>query len=188
MVFGDSRSDFLNINYIFKTIAIDIAKRIANKHDFIIDGFGGCGGNIIQFSKYMKKVFAIELFQERIDMAKHNAKIYNVGNNIEFLHGDFFEKIKLFHDFDSIFLSPPWGGINYHENKIYPFNRLIYNRGMEMISLCFSITKNICLLLPKNIDIIDLLTISQIFDTSVEIEYIYKGNVHFVTIAYFGDF
>lgn len=47
-------------------------------------------------------------------MAKHNASVYGVEENIEFLVGDFFELASKL-SADMVFLSPPWGGPNYSE-------------------------------------------------------------------------
>ena len=93
----------------------EIAKYTAKliKGKTIIDGFCGCGGNVIQFSKYCSKVYAIDISKSKLDLCKNNCEVYNCKNNIEFIHSDFLEmknKIKA----DYIFLSPPWGGTEYN--------------------------------------------------------------------------
>ena len=55
----------------------------------ILDAFCGVGGNTIQFAKYFK-VIAIDIDPRKIEAARHNAKIYNVEQNIEFIVGDYF--------------------------------------------------------------------------------------------------
>ena len=68
-----------------------IAKHIASRCvcDVIVDGFCGVGGNTIQFAKLCKKVIAVDINPSKIEMAKKNAKIYNVEDKIEFVVDDF---------------------------------------------------------------------------------------------------
>ena len=55
----------------------------------VIDAMAGIGGNTIQFAHYFDKVIAIDISKERLDMAAHNAAVYGVDENIEFISGDF---------------------------------------------------------------------------------------------------
>lgn len=57
-------------------------------------------------------MIAIDIDPEKIRLAKHNADIYEVGDRIEFIVGDYtqlYQKLKA----DVVFLSPPWGGPKY---------------------------------------------------------------------------
>ena len=88
----------------------------------VIDGFCGSGGNVIQFSKYCSKVYAIDIDPKKIEICKNNCKVYNCKNNIDFIEYDFlkieeYKPIKVKADY--IFLSPPWGGINYKNSDVY---------------------------------------------------------------------
>lgn len=61
---------------------------------------------------FTKTVIAIDIDPKKIEMAKHNAGVYNVADRIEFIVGDFlqmYSKLKA----DMVFLSPPWGGPQY---------------------------------------------------------------------------
>jgi trimethylguanosine synthase len=49
----------------------------------------GVGGNAIQFAMTCERVIAIDNSAEKIEMAKHNARIYGVEDRIEFIVGDF---------------------------------------------------------------------------------------------------
>ena len=88
-----------------------IAKYISllTRGKIIIDGFCGSGGNVIQFSKYGKKVYAIDIDENKINICKNNCNVYQCDNNIEFILDNFLNvKNKIKGDF--VFLSPPWGG------------------------------------------------------------------------------
>ena len=77
-----------------------IAKYIAEfcKDTVIVDGFCGSGGNVIQFSNYGKKVYAIDIDEKKIAICKNNCKVYNCKDNIEYILGDYLQmkdKIKV---------------------------------------------------------------------------------------------
>ena len=57
----------------------------------ILDGFCGCGGNIISFSKHFQKVIANDLFESKINMTKNNAKVYDCPDNITYYNKDYFD-------------------------------------------------------------------------------------------------
>ena len=54
----------------------------------ILDAFCGCGGNAIAFARAGFQVTAIDLNEERLRMAKHNAMVYGVAHRIEFVCAD----------------------------------------------------------------------------------------------------
>lgn len=57
-------------------------------------------------------VIAIDIDAKKIEMAKHNAGVYNVADRIEFIVGDFLQMFTKLEG-DIVFLSPPWGGPQY---------------------------------------------------------------------------
>lgn len=57
-------------------------------------------------------VIAIDIDPKKIEMAKHNAAVYNVADRIEFIVGDFLQLYPRLQA-DVVFLSPPWGGPEY---------------------------------------------------------------------------
>ncbi|SGY51026.1 BQ5605_C001g00952 [Microbotryum silenes-dioicae] len=102
-----------------------IAQQIAERCrcNVIVDAFCGVGGNAIQFAFTCEKVIAIDISPTRLACARKNAEIYGVADRIEFIQADFVEwakeKAKRLEakpneeEIEVVFLSPPWGGIDY---------------------------------------------------------------------------
>lgn len=109
-----------------------------------MDAFCGVGGNAIQFAFTCEKgelscsffapypepsppVIAIDISPVRLACAKHNARIYGVEDRITFILADFptwakeyavrkaAGKVAKDDEVEVVFLSPPWGGIDYKE-------------------------------------------------------------------------
>lgn len=106
-------------------IAAQIAERC--RCGVVVDAFCGVGGNAIQFAFTCEKVIAIDNSPTRLACAKHNAEIYGVADRIEFILADFPSWSKDYvarlragtvppdDQVEVVFLSPPWGGIDYRE-------------------------------------------------------------------------
>lgn len=116
----------------------------------ILDGFGGVGGNSIAFAKYCKKVYHVEVNVKRLDMAKNNAKIYDIYDKIEFINADFFDAL---HNIkaDVVYLDPPWGGPGYSNltefllSDFYPDGREILNHSLKYYhKIMMRVPKNFC--------------------------------------------
>ena len=136
-----------------ENIAKYTAKLIKGKT--IIDGFCGCGGNVIQFSKYCSKVYAIDISKSKLDLCKNNCEVYNCKNNIEFIHSDFLQmknKIKA----DYIFLSPPWGGTEYKNDDVYSIKKLMRPDITEIIRVSLNVADNILFFLPRSLNLDEL--------------------------------
>jgi trimethylguanosine synthase len=123
----------------------------------IVDGFCGVGGNLIQFALYSPhvRVIGCDINLERLEMAKHNAKIYGVQHQCEFILGDFMDVMRSlrYRKIDAVFLSPPWGGVGYKDIEKYSLNLMSPN-GYDVVQACRKyITDNIAFLMPRNIDI-----------------------------------
>ena len=78
----------------------------------------------LAFSKFCKKVYAIDIDENKLDICKNNARVYECEDKIEYIKSDFLKvnKIKVIYllkQADYVFLSPPWGGVKYKENDIY---------------------------------------------------------------------
>ena len=109
---------------ITNIIIKNLPKNSPNKYT-ITDGTSGVGGNVISFSKYFKKVNAVELNNVHFDILKHNVNIYMKARkitdskykyNVIYYKNSYFKiynKIKQ----DIIFLDPPWGGRDYKKKK-----------------------------------------------------------------------
>lgn len=117
-------------------VAYRIARRCATD-GIVLDLFAGAGGNAIQFAFTCARVIAVEIDPIKIQLAKWNAQVYGVADRIHFIQGDAVELIETFRRVNTdnetasdarvfntltyedlkaievIFLSPPWGGIDY---------------------------------------------------------------------------
>ncbi|XP_022138350.1 uncharacterized protein LOC111009535 isoform X2 [Momordica charantia] len=92
--------------------------------NLIVDSFTGVGGNAIQFSQRAKHVIAIDIDPRKIRYAHHNASIYGVEDQIDFIKGDFFRLAPSLKA-DVIFLSPPWGGPDYTKVDTYDLKTML---------------------------------------------------------------
>ena len=134
-------------------IAKYTAKLIEGKT--IIDGFCGSGGNVIQFSKYCSKVYAIDISKNKLSICRNNCDVYNCKDNIKFIHSDFLKmknKIKA----DYIFLSPPWGGTEYKNSNVYSIKKFMYPDITDIIRVSLNVANNILFFLPRNLDLDEL--------------------------------
>ncbi|PVV00893.1 hypothetical protein BB560_004711, partial [Smittium megazygosporum] len=130
-------------------IASHVAKRFRGK--VILDPFCGSGGNAIQFALNSNFVIAIDIDPVKIKIAQNNARIYNVENRIEFINGDF-TKLAKHLKADIIYLSPPWGGVEYIKNSVYDLSMIMPIGGKEIFGLASKITPDIIYFVPKNSD------------------------------------
>lgn len=142
-----------------------IAEYIANlagKEAVVIDGFCGSGGNVIQFSRLCKKIYAIDIDQYKLDICKNNCNVYGCRDNIEYIHSDFLlmENSPIFKDkADYIFLSPPWGGVKYKNNEVYNIKTLMTPNIYDIIRVSLKISKRIMFYLPRTLQLEDLFEI-----------------------------
>lgn len=86
---------------------IKISRSIQNP--VILDLCSGSGAIAISLAKYIKnaKIYAIDISPKAIEIAKKNAELNGVINNIEFIQSDLFDKIKN-QKFDIIVSNPPY--------------------------------------------------------------------------------
>jgi trimethylguanosine synthase len=122
--------------------------------EIILDGFCGVGGLAIAYARSGKRVIAVDLNAERIAMAKHNARIYQVQNQITFIQGDFFDvatKTKA----DAVLLDPPWGWPRYR--KINSFGLKDFNPdGGALLHFSLRYFKTMILRAPKIFNLAEL--------------------------------
>ncbi len=131
--------------------AKEIAKNI--KVNTIVDAFCGIGGTAIAFAGICQKVYAIDLDQNRLDMARHNAGIYGRGN-IEFVYGDFLQlapQLKA----GAVFLDPPWGGPAFMDKKNFGLNDFAPN-GQQLLETAFKYFPKVILRVPQQFDFDEL--------------------------------
>ncbi|PFH46294.1 hypothetical protein AMATHDRAFT_51134 [Amanita thiersii Skay4041] len=130
-----------------EVIANQIAERC--RCDTILDAFCGVGGNAIAFAKTCQRVIAIDINPTRLALARHNAQIYGVADNIEFILADYIEFARAYavrhssprtvlngngsRQIDVVFLSPPWGGPSYlaKSSSLNDGEEEIYNEGTQ---------------------------------------------------------
>ncbi|OXB66745.1 hypothetical protein ASZ78_005720 [Callipepla squamata] len=118
-------------------IAEHIAVRVAQAFNCntIVDAFCGVGGNAIQFALTSKRVIAVDIDPEKLSLARSNAEVYGVADQIEFVCGDF---MVLAADLkaDVVFLSPPWGGPDYATAEIFDIQTMICPDGYPFTVVC----------------------------------------------------
>lgn len=123
------------------------------KLNWIVDANASVGGNTWSFSKHAKKVTAIELQKKHYDMLIHNMKSYN---NIEFLNMNCVEFLMNMKNIpDVVFLDPPWGGINYKDQKTVKLGYSYESKDVPLntvIRYCNKV-QLVVLKLPRNYDI-----------------------------------
>lgn len=116
--FKISTMSFYQVNPVQTELLYNEAIEMANlqKDEILFDLYCGIGTIGIFASKYVKKVYGIEIVEDAIKDAKENAKINNV-NNIEFLTGDvektftsLMEKKQIYPDV--VFVDPPRKGLD----------------------------------------------------------------------------
>ncbi|CAN0873009.1 Trimethylguanosine synthase [Linum grandiflorum] len=158
--------------------------------DIVIDCFTGVGGNAIQFAQGCKHVIAIDIDPKKIEYAYHNASIYEVDDQIDFIVGDFFSLApKLKGLADTVFLSPPWGGPDYLKEKTYDIKMLKPCDGYSLFNAAKKIAPKIIMFLPRNVELDQLaeLALSANPPWSLEVEKNFlNGKLKAIT-AYFCD-
>ncbi|KAK9100117.1 hypothetical protein Scep_023547 [Stephania cephalantha] len=170
-----------------EAIAISQAERCAGG-GVVIDGFAGVGGNAIQFARMRCKVVAIDIDPQKIELALNNAKIYGVDSQIDFVVGDFLQQAPSLKA-DVVFLSPPWGGPSYKNIKKFTLDLLKPKDGYSIFQIAQSITPNIIMFLPRNVDLLQLEELAWLSypPLPLEIEENYVGNNLKGITAYFGN-
>ena len=96
--------------------------------------------------------------------------MYNCENNIDFIESDFL-KIEEYKPVnvkaDYIFLSPPWGGIQYKNSDIYSIRALMKPDIFEIVKVSLRISKHIMFYVPRTLMLEELFEIlSQIKKTN----------------------
>ena len=176
-------------------IAEHIAKRccLHDSNIVIVDAFTGAGGNAIQFARFCSQVIAIDIDPKKIEIARHNAKIYGVDHKIEFLCGNFLDICPRLRDVDVVFLGPPWGGTDYldlgsHFEIDKGINLGDSCNGTDLFTMALKLTKNLVYLLPRNVLTRDLRRLSGLHpsqECEMERNFI-NQKIKMVTV-YFGD-
>lgn len=120
----------------------------------VLDGFACVGGNAIAFARAGKKVIAVELSSDRIDMAKVNADIYGVGNDIDFIEGDFFDVAPTVKA-SAVYLDPPWGGPSYNEKGVFLLENFEPD-GNKILKLALELSDEVIIKVPLIFDVSEI--------------------------------
>ncbi|KAH7727540.1 Protein T08G11.4 b [Aphelenchoides avenae] len=182
-------------------IGAHIADRMVTRPGCVIlDAFTGVGGNAIQFALKGAYVVAVDLDPVRLRCALQNARVYGVADYITFICGNFFHVAKSlfgarqagsdgdddsYYGIDAVFLSPPWGGPSYLQEKVYDLDKQEPN-GYEIFRIARKISPNIGYFLPRNTSVKQLIALAGP-GGRVEVEHdVLNGKTKTLT-AYFGD-
>ena len=116
-IFKISANSFFQTNSYQVEHLYNYIKKIAKlkKSDIVYDLYCGTGTIGIYLSKYVKKIYGIEIVEDAIKDAKYNAKINNI-DNIEYYCGDlkdfFSDESKKLENPDIVILDPPRPGLH----------------------------------------------------------------------------
>jgi trimethylguanosine synthase len=97
-------------------------------------------------------VVAIDIDPVKVELAMNNAMVYGVANRVDFVIGDFIQLAPSLKG-DVVFLSPPWGGPMYRDFESYNLDMLQPRDGYSLFQIAQSITPNIIMFLPRNVDL-----------------------------------
>ncbi len=123
---------------------IDIAKQINNP--VILDLCTGSGAIAISLAKYVKntKIYASDISSKALDIAKQNAELNGVKNNIEFIESDLFNKINV-EKFNIIVSNPPYieeGELKKLPKEVQKEPRIALNGGKDGLDFYRKILQN----------------------------------------------
>lgn len=149
----------------------------------VLDAFCGIGGFTIALARSGKRVISVDIDRARLEMARHNARLYEVEEKIEFVHGDAINLISK-HEYDVAIFDPPWGGQGYRgktrfgwgdfQVNPYPLLREVITRG-----------KNAILIAPFNFDLDLLPSVGAAFRVQ---EAAHQGNLFYFEISFVASF
>lgn len=169
-------------------IAEHIALRVQQcfpEAQLIIDAFCGVGGNSIQFALTGSRVLGIDIDPVRLDLARHNASVYGVEQQIDFIQGDFLDLAPHLHG-DVVFLSPPWGGPDYLTAEVFDIRTMMEPEGFQVFQKAKLISNNIVYFLPRNADMDQIASLAGP-GGRVEVEQNFLNNKLKTITAYFGS-
>lgn len=131
------------------------------KGNIIVDAFGGIGGSSIAFALSGKEVFYVDTNPVRLKYAKHNAKLYEVSDKIEFILGNCLDMVPQL-NYDSLYCDPPWVGEEFFtDRRIIP--RKLTNNGKKLITLAKNAKSLIGFTVPNNFDYNQILSFENDF-------------------------
>lgn len=177
---------------LFSVTPEEIAKHqaeLCGSGNVVIDAFTGVGGNAIQFASRQNHVVAIDIDPTRIRCARHNAKVYDVAHNIDFMVGDFFRLAPSLKA-DVIFLSPPWGGPKYKAARTYDIETMLQPKnGFILFSVALLVAPSVVLFLPRTVDMEQLAQLAWLANPPLayKVEKNFENGYLKAVTVYYGD-
>lgn len=111
MFYKISYDSFFQVNPYIASKIFDIIKENINSNETVLDIYSGVGTLSLTASTVAKKVIGIEIVENAVLNAIHNAKINKI-NNVDFLLNDATKAItKLNLSFDKVIVDPPRAGL-----------------------------------------------------------------------------
>ena len=155
--FDDARVDAHGLyTMIPEKWALTVADEARGSH--ILDVCAGLGSMSIAFARSGKSVIAVEIDGDRVEMARHNARLYGVADRIEFRTQDITQPDTLKslpENIDTLWIDPPWGR-TINEYRDMPIVRLkdLDLDGTDLRDLISNIDcKEVLFRVPRNFDI-----------------------------------
>ena len=118
----------------------------------IIDGTAGIGGNTINFSKYFKFVYAIEINNVHFNVLNNNLEALAIKNVATYMD-NFLNILNEVNNSNIYFLDPPWGGKSYKNYKyfnlkigklpIYNIINILYDQKIKYVILKAPVNLNL---------------------------------------------
>lgn len=132
--------------------ALQLAASMPGK--VVLDAFCGIGGCAIAFARSGKRVLAVEIDERRLEMARNNARVYGVENQISFIHGDVTKLIGSLH-YDAAFFDPPRGGPGHQKIAGFSWDDLSPNP-RQLLRTALARCEIVGLAVPANFNMDDL--------------------------------
>jgi len=126
-----------------EALALRIAEGLSGR---VLDGTCGIGAISIALARTpsVREVVACDLSAGRVEMARHNARIYGVASRIRFLVGDVGVLLPR-ERFDAVVLDPPWGGRDYDKDRV-----TLRALGLDLLPLVLAYRGPLRIKLPRS--------------------------------------
>lgn len=159
-----------------ESAALRCAERLSGST--ALDVFAGIGGSAIALARSGKTVISMELDATRLRMARHNANIYGVGDRITFLQADARSILGTFR-VDSIYLDPPWGGVEAAERPCFTLADF-RPCAQPLLETALATAASVAICVPPNFDFGEL----KCFQPDVVEPVVHRGEVLYYDVFF----